>query len=166
MKLIHKNSFSIILVLCLQLASPLLTECPASSEVRVSKGQTVYVSAYSNVFTGPKALPFNLATILCVRNTDLANAITVTSIDYYDTNGKPVRKYLNRPMTVNPLASTYIYLEEKDTTGGLGANFIVRWEAGRVINAPIIECLMIGATSGQGISFVSPGQVIKEDTKQ
>ena len=26
----------------------------------------------------------------------------------------------------------------------------------------IIECVMIGATGGQGISFVSPGQQIKE----
>ncbi|MEI6306420.1 MAG: DUF3124 domain-containing protein, partial [Deltaproteobacteria bacterium] len=30
------------------------------------------------------------------------------------------------------------------------------------VNEPVIECVMIGATSGQGISFVSPGKVIKD----
>lgn len=157
--------FSIFVALWLWLASPLVTVCPATEEFSLSKGQTVYVPVYSNVFSGPKALPFNLATILSVRNTDLANAINVTAIDYYDTNGKPVRKYLGRPVRINPLASTYIYMEERDTAGGFGANFIVRWEASRIVNAPIIECVMIGATSGQGISFVSPGRVIREDAK-
>ena len=44
---------------------------------------------------------------------------------------------------------------------GEGANFIVRWQADKMINVPIIECVMIGATGGQGISFVSPGQEIR-----
>jgi hypothetical protein len=46
--------------------------------------------------------------------------------------------------------------------GGFGANFIVRWKNDSVINAPIVECVMIGATGGQGISFVSPAQEIRE----
>ncbi|MDD5286839.1 MAG: DUF3124 domain-containing protein [Desulfuromonadaceae bacterium] len=133
-----------------------------SSEVRLSKGQTVYVPAYSNVFTGPRKLPFQLAATLSIRNTDLSNAIRITSIDYYDTNGKLVRRYLEKPLALGPLASTYIHIEEKDVSGGFGANFIVRWLGDKVVNTPIIECVMIGATSGQGISFVSPGQEIRE----
>lgn len=134
----------------------------ASSDIRLSKGQTVYVPAYSNVFSGPRKLPFQLAATLSIRNTDLSASIRVTSIDYYDTNGKLVRRYLEKPLVQGPLASTYIHIEEKDVSGGFGANFIVRWGADRVINTPIIECVMIGATSGQGISFVSPGQEIRE----
>ena len=134
----------------------------ASAEFRLAKAQTVYVPAYSNVFTGPKKLPFQLATTLSIRSTDLSASFRVTAIEYYDTNGKLVRRFLERPQSVGPLASTYIHIEEKDISGGFGANFIVRWEADRIINSPIIECVMIGATSGQGISFVSPGQVIKE----
>lgn len=153
---------AISVVLLLLLITLPAAICSGSSELRLSKGQTVYVPAYSNVFSGPKALPFNLATILSIRNTDPATALNVTRIDYYDTNGKRVRSYLNKPVTLNPLATTYVYLEEKDTAGGFGASFIVEWDAGRVMNSPIIECLMIGASSGQGISFVSPGQVIKE----
>lgn len=130
--------------------------------IRLSKGQTVYVPAYSNVFTGPKKLPFQLATTLSVRSTDLAAPIRITSIEYYDTNGRMIRRYLDKPLNLGPLASTFVHIEEKDASGGFGANFIVRWNADRVVNAPVIECVMIGATSGQGISFVSPGQEIRE----
>lgn len=134
----------------------------ASTEIRLSKGQTVYVPVYSNVFSGPRRLPLQLAATLSVRNTDITGSVKVSTIDYYDTNGKLVRRYLERPTVIGPLATTYVHIEEKDTAGGFGANFIVRWQSDKVINAPVIECVMIGATGGQGISFVSPGQEIRE----
>ncbi|HBA86574.1 MAG TPA: hypothetical protein DCZ75_00905 [Geobacter sp.] len=137
----------------------------ASNEIRLSRGQTVYVPVYSNVFSGPRNLPFQLAATLSVRNTDLAESLRVTSIDYYDTKGALVRRYLDKPVSLPPLGTTYVHIKEKDESGGFGANFIVRWQADRVINAPIIECVMIGATSGQGISFVSPGQEIREGSR-
>jgi hypothetical protein len=40
---------------------------------------------------------------------------------------------------------------------------MVVWKADKALNPPIIEGVMIGTHSGQGISFVSRGQVIKED---
>lgn len=135
---------------------------PLETELRQSKGQTLYVPVYSNVFSGPKRLPFQLAATLSIRNTDLSTPFTIRTIDYYDSQGKLVRRYLERPISLGPLASTYVHIEEKDSSGGFGANFIVRWNAERAINTPIIECVMIGATSGQGISFVSPGQEIRE----
>ncbi len=135
-------------------------------EMSLSKGQTVYVPVYSNVFSAPKQLPFYLATILSIRNTDMSNPITVTTADYYDTKGKLLKRYYQQAITLAPLESTYIYLPEDDTAGGFGANFIVKWKSQSEVNVPIIECVMIGAKSGQGISFVSPGQVIKEGTKE
>ncbi len=117
---------------------------------------------YSNVFTGPRKLPLQLAATLSIRNTDKTESFNVTAIDYHDTNGKLVRRHLEKPAVVGPLASIYVHIEEKDTIGGFGAKFIVRWQAASAINSPIIECVMIGATGGQGISFVSPGQEIRE----
>lgn len=133
----------------------------ASSEFRSSKGQIVYVPVYSNVFSGPRSRPFPLAATLSMRNTDLSAALRITSIDYFDSNGKLLRRYLEKPLLLGPLASSSVHIEEKDASGGFGANFIVRWEADKVINSPVIECVMIGATGGQGISFVSTGQEIK-----
>jgi len=153
-----------LLIVLLSLAGWLMPTraWPASPEYRLSRGQTLYVPAYSNVFTGPRKLPFQLAVTLSIRNTDQATSIQVNRIDYHDTNGKPVRRYLKRPLILAPLASDYVHIEEKDTSGGFAASFIVNWSAEREINLPIIECLMIGATSGQGISFVSSGREIRE----
>lgn len=134
----------------------------ASPEFRLSKGQSVYVPVYSNVFSGPRKRPFQLAATLSIRNVDTSSSFSISSIDYYDTNGRLVRRYLEKPLALGPLASTYVHIEEKDVSGGFGANFIVRWSSEKLINTPIIECVMIGASSGQGISFVSAGQEIKE----
>lgn len=133
---------------------------PAAAEPRLSRGQTVYVPVYSNVFAGPRKRPLQLAATLSVRNTDPSAPLTITSIEYYDTAGKLLRRNLERPLALAPLATHYVHIEEKDESGGFGANFIVRWRSEREMNAPIIESVMIGATSGQGISFVSPGQEI------
>jgi hypothetical protein len=137
-------------------------EAFAASEYVLSSGQTVYVPVYSNIFTAPKEVPIHLANIVSIRNTDMHNPIQITAADYYDTRGALIRKYYPKPVTLAPLETTYVYLSERDQEGGFGANFIVCWHAAREVNAPIIECLMVG---NQGRAFVSPGRVIKEDTK-
>jgi hypothetical protein len=137
----------------------------ASSEFRLAKRQTLYVAIYSNIFSAPRKIPYNLATMLSIRNTDMANPINIIAADYYDTKGKLVKRYYPQPVTLAPLESTYIYIPEDDTTGGTGANFIVKWNSVKEVNIPIIESVMIGMKSGQGVSFVCPGQEIKETTR-
>ncbi len=137
----------------------------ASEKYILSRGETVYVPVYSNVFSAPKQVPFYLAAILSIRNTDMANSIAVQSADYFDTKGKLLKRYYQQPVTLAPLETVYIYIPEDNVAGGVGANFIVKWKSSQEVNMPIIECVMIGTKSGQGISFVSPGQVIKETAK-
>lgn len=132
----------------------------AGAEARLSKGQILYVPVYSHVYTGDRALPFNLAATMGIRNIDLTNSITVTRVTYHDSKGRLVKRFLSGPLTLPPQGSTSFYLKERDTSGGFGAHFIVEWEAPREINEPIVESVMIGARSGQGISFVSPGREI------
>jgi len=129
---------------------------------QVARGQTLYVPVYSHVYWGPKARPFDLACTLSIRNADLASEITVTSVDYYDTAGSFVRSHLEAPVVLRPLETVDYYIEEKDTTGGSGANFIVRWRSDRTVNVPVVETVMIGVYSSQGISFVCPARVISE----
>jgi hypothetical protein len=133
-----------------------------SADYRLSRGQTIYVSVYSNIFSAPKMLPYNLAALLSIRNTDMSNPIRVTGADYYDTRGRLLRQYYRQPVTLAPLESVFIFVPEEDTRGGTGANFIVRWNSVKEVNTPIIESVMIGMKSGQGISFVSQGQEIKD----
>lgn len=132
-----------------------------AADYLLSKGQAVYVPVYSNIFTAPKEVPIHLSNILAIRNTDIHNAIQVTGVDYFDTKGTLVKKYYQKAVTLAPLETTYVYLSDQDQAGGFGANFIVRWQAGKDVNSPIIECLNVG----QGRVFASPGQVITEKTK-
>ena len=62
---------------------------------------------------------------------------------------------------MKPLASIRYVVAEKDIKGGSGANFLVRWEAAAAMNAPVVEAVMIGAQSGQGISFTSQAREIQ-----
>jgi hypothetical protein len=90
-------------------------------------------------------------------------AVTIVSAKYYDTDGKLLKEYLNEPLQLKALVSTRYIIKEGDKAGGSGANFIVKWKSEKKVNPPIIEAVMIGTHSGQGISFVSRGQVIKDD---
>ena len=103
--------------------------------------------------------------MLSIRNTDMSNPINIIATDYYDTKGKLVRRYYQQPMILAPLESTDIFIPEADTAGGTGANFIVKWNSQKEVNVPIVKSVMIGMKSGQGISFVSPGQEIKETSR-
>lgn len=137
----------------------------AENNTELSSGQTVYVAIYSNVFTGPKDRPQNLSAMLSIRNTDLHNQLTVSSAEYFNNNGEVLKEYAKKPIILAPLASHHFSIQERDTSGGFGANFIVKWKSTKKINLPIIESVMIGAGRGQGISFVSQGKVIDENTK-
>ena len=137
---------------------------PASEAAapQLAAGQTLYVPVYSHVYWGPKAKAFDLACTLSIRNVDLSSAITVFAVDYYDTAGSFVRSHLDAPVVLGPLQTVDYYIEERDTTGGSGANFIVRWRADRAVNVPVVETVMIGVYSSQGISFVCPARAISE----
>ncbi len=140
------------------------TTAGAGSDIVLSAGQTVYVSIYSHIYSGLKGRPFSLAATLSIRNTDPKHSITLVSVKFYDSDGKLVKEYLDRPGELKAMASTRYILTEADTGGGSGANFLVKWKAKTNVNQPIIEGVMIGTRSGQGISFVSRGQVIKDES--
>ena len=133
----------------------------AAQEPTLSNGESVYVAVYSNVYSGPKGKPFELAAMLSIRNTDPQNKISIIKADYYDNDGQLLDQYIKEPLELNPLASTYFYLKEYDKRGGPGANFIVKWQSETEVNQPIIEGIMLGLTAGQGLSFICPGKIIK-----
>jgi hypothetical protein len=128
-----------------------------------SSGQSVYVPVYSHILFGDRAARFNLAATLIIRNADPLQTITVRAADYHDSGGRLLKKHLEQPMLLKPLASAEVFVPESDTSGGLGASFIVRWASEKPATPPVIECIMIGTRSGQGISFVSQGRVISEN---
>jgi hypothetical protein len=163
-----KNS---MIVLILFLVGALFMACPSvltaqsALEKTLSRGESVYVSIYSNVYSGPKGSPYQLSAMLSIRNTDPSYGITIMSADYYDNNGKLIERYITGPISLKPLASKDFLIKEHDTRGGVGANFIVRWQSDKMVNQPIIEGIMLGLSRGQGISFICPGQILAGHSK-
>lgn len=138
---------------------------PAWADPVLSKGQTLYVPAYSHIYIGHKARPYMLTVTLSIRNIDPEASLLLTAVDYYDSDGRLIKKHLESPAQINPMASTRYVIPAPDKTGGSGANFIVKWSSMKEINAPIVEAIMIGTQSQQGISFTSRGQEIREDLR-
>lgn len=126
-------------------------------------GQTVYIPVYSHIYADDRYrdAPFLLTATLSIRNTDPDKSLTLKSVDYYDSEGRLLQRYLDKPMAIGPLGSTRYIVPESESKGGAGAKFLVEWEAPAAVIEPIIESVMIGTKMQQGISFISTGRVIK-----
>lgn len=132
----------------------------AGENIRLSDGQSIYVPAYSHIYSGNRDKPFLLTVILSIRNIDPHYPIKITVVDFYETQGKLLKSYIDTPRILKPLESFRYIIPEKDKSGGSGANFLVEWESDKFVNPPIVESIMIGTKSQQGLSFTSRGRVI------
>lgn len=127
----------------------------------IAAGQTVYVPVSSHIYSRGARLTFDLTVTLVIRNTDRRGDIIVTRVDYHDMNGRLVREYLESPMRLGALGTMDFVIEEQDRTGGSAPSFIVEWIADSPVSDPLIQSLMIGTISQQGISFVGEGVVLE-----
>jgi len=132
------------------------------AEVSKHKRQTVYVPAYSHIYVGPKVTPFDLAITLSIRNTNANKPIRVSVADYYDSEGRLIKRFIEDTVELKPFGTVSYKVSEYDSKGGSGANFLVKWYAKEDVHPPIIESVMIGTRSSQGISFTSRGVVIED----
>ena len=83
--------------------------------------------------------------------------LAVTSIRYYDTDGRLLEEYIEKPVVLGPRASTDFLVEHRDATGGAGANFLVDWAAESAISEPLIEVVMVRVGGNQAFAFARPG---------
>ena len=154
-----KYSFAYLFILLSIFAFP-LEPLHAGEKNGLSDGQTIYVPAYSHIYSGNRENPFLLTVTLSVRNIDPRHHIKITLVGYYETQGKLIKKYIDTPLILKPLESLRYIIPEKDKSGGSGANFMVEWKSDIFVNSPIVESIMIGTQNQQGVSFTSRGRVI------
>lgn len=114
----------------------------------------VYVPIYSHVYAhGGK--PILLEVTLSIRNTDIEVPMVLYEVNYYDTDGNQIRRYIDAPIEIAPLATVEFLVEQQDYEGGPGANFVVSWTSEELLNEPLIEAVMIGSGENATVSFVS-----------
>ena len=147
-------------ILCLCVTWLLPAPLGAEPVCGLSAGQTVYVPAYAHIYGGHRERPFLLTMTLSIRNVEPRHPIRITRIDFYETHNERFNPHLDSILELNPWKSTRFVVAEKKEGAGSGAHFIVVWEASRPVNPPLVEAIMIGTQSQQGISFSSRGQAI------
>jgi uncharacterized protein DUF3124 len=149
----------------LQYRPPLMeaAERPGAATQPATAGATVYVPAYSHIYhSGGR--PILLEATLSIRNTSENHPITIQSVRYSDTAGQLVNVYLDAPLRLAPLATTEFLVKARDTKGGSGANFLVRWTAATDVAEPVIETIMVGVSGDRSLAFARPGRVLTRVT--
>ncbi|MEO8361249.1 MAG: DUF3124 domain-containing protein [Vicinamibacteria bacterium] len=127
----------------------------------------IYVSVYSSIYLGlaSEQLMVNLAATVSVRNTSADHPLVLTHARYYDSAGKAVRDYVEKPSELGPMASVEFVVKRDDVAGGPGANFVIEWAGPSDMDDPIVEAVMIGQSGHAGFSFTSVGQTVKRPIK-
>lgn len=123
--------------------------------------QSVYVPIYSDIYLMDGSKTQQLTATLSVRNISFKDSIYITSVNYYGSQGELVKKYTEQKILVKPMSSIEFVVEQAESKGGPGANFVVNWGAVRSINNPLIQAV-INNNSHASVSFITYGIVIKE----
>jgi hypothetical protein len=124
-------------------------------------GQVLYLPVYSNIPNPEMGEKYDMSAFLAIHNTDFNNVIKITKVLFFDNDGKLISSFLKNDTILNPLGAVNYYIPTSDQSG-TGANFIVEWITDSLVTEPLIESVMVGFTSGQGVSFISQGRIIRE----
>ncbi len=130
--------------------------------VDLSYRDSIYVPIYSDIYSKDKHSKTLLNATLSIRNTSIRDSIYIEDIDYYDSKGSLVRKYIDGIIVLTPLKTIEYVIEYEDEIGGTGANFIVNWGSNNPQVKPIFQGVMISTRGQHGLSFVTEGISISE----
>ena len=118
------------------------------------KGKS-YLPVYSHIYQIREDRTFDLTVTVSIRNVSLKDTIYILSAEYFNTEGDKVRNYFNNPIFIKPMETVEIIVDESDTAGGSGANFLFNWALKNRDNPPLIEGVMISTLGQQGLSFTT-----------
>ena len=97
------------------LTSP-LTELPTIQAMKIR--HTVFVPAYSTIRVAGGKGKVDLATTLTIHNTSEEKPLILVRVDYFDTAGNLLHRYLEKPVALRPLGSGETFVPAQDTRGG------------------------------------------------
>lgn len=120
--------------------------------------KNVYVPAYSNLYYETDLRKTYFTVTLSLRNISFIDSVYFDRIEFYDSEGKLLRTFIDEILVLRPMESIEYIIESPDKKGGAGANFIVSYYAkANVKNLPYIEAIMLGNVWNYGFCFSSPG---------
>lgn len=116
----------------------------------------VYVPIYSDIYNQTRDSRTLLTATLSIRNTSLRDSLFISKIDYYNTKGDRVRSYIEQPIYLRHMESIDYVIEQQDTSGGSGANFVIDWYSKKRLT-PLFQAVMVGGLGAQAFSFTTEG---------
>jgi len=119
---------------------------------------TSYLSVYSEIYSETEHRTHNLTSTISMRNTNLKDTIYINKAEYFDTKGNSIRTYFEEPIYIKPMETVEIVIDEKDRSGGTGANFLFQWSIKPNSHKPYFEGVMISTSGQQGLSFTTQGR--------
>lgn len=124
-----------------------------------SFGGTIYVPTFSQVYVS-RGDQQPLAATLVIHNIDPEHGVTLSQVEFYNSDGELLRSFLDEPVTLKRFQSQNFSIGIHENSGGVGANFIVEWMSEASTIEPIANAIMVGGTGTQGLSFQTNGHVI------
>ncbi|SNR43160.1 Protein of unknown function [Maribacter sedimenticola] len=134
----------------------------ANATISDSLLRQVYVPIYSDIYNQTRDTRTLLTATLSIRNTSIRDSLFVSKIDYYNTQGDLVRSYLDAPIYLKPMETIDYVIEQQDTSGGSGANFIIDWYSKKKLN-PLFQAVMVGGLGAQAFSFTTEGVEVEQE---
>ncbi|PTX44526.1 uncharacterized protein DUF3124 [Christiangramia gaetbulicola] len=122
----------------------------------LQQGKT-YLSVYSEIYSQSEHKTHKLTSTVSMRNMNSRDTIFIKKAEYFNTEGEAIRSYFNHPIYIAPLETVEIVVDETDTEGGTGANFIFEWAIKNNTSKPLFEGVMISTSGQQGLSFTTSG---------
>ena len=120
-----------------------------------------YLSIYSQIYSLTEHQTHSLTAMVSLRNISDLDTIYILKAEYYDTHGKSVRRYFDKPIFLAPMETIHIIIDEVDKTGGTGSNFLFEWKIPKNCPEPLFEGIMNSMMGQQGLSFTTHAIRIK-----
>lgn len=115
-----------------------------------------YTPFYSHIYY-KSGKPILLEGTLSIRNTDITQSLNISKVNYYNSQGKLLKSFADKPYELKPLESIEYLIEKEDVEGGVGANFLIYWSSDNLKSKPIIESILIGKVLDKPFVFTSRG---------
>lgn len=128
------------------------------------RGQTLYLPIYSHVWYGDQARggPYKamMSALVSIRSTDPGRPLRLLSARYYSTDGKLLAEYVPKPRSLPPLGTIELLVEQRETKGGSGANFLIEWEADQPVSPPWVQAVHVSIQGQRSLSFITEAREV------
>lgn len=114
-----------------------------------------YLPLYPQIYSYDQQQKYNLTCLVSLRNVSPNDTVFLSKIDYYNSAGKRIESYIQESIFLLPMETIDIVIDQKDTLGGTGANFLITWSKSKDCPPPLFQGVMNSMQGSQGISFTT-----------